>query len=72
MITKSNGEYKFRSDKYRSLNYNSSGIYYRYRAKNIGEIKYSLEYKDKKGSNHFDVWYLDSIQDIGSRNRIHK
>jgi hypothetical protein len=70
LIMESNGKFEIRSHKYPSLNYNLNAIHYSYFAKGIGQIEMSDKYRDRKGKNHFDEWYLSSIKDIVSRNKI--
>jgi hypothetical protein len=57
-----NGKMEVRSKLYRGLNYTAKAINYDYYAKNIGLIKYTVKFKDRKNNDHYVQRNLTSIE----------
>jgi hypothetical protein len=61
-----------RSSSYASLNYDQKAVIYFFLAKQIGLIKYSIEYTDNKKEFHNIVWTLSAIENISNNKKYLK
>lgn len=56
------GHIELRSKKFAGLNHSTRVFFYGYYAPKLGEIKYTLAFKDRKNNDHYVQWNLISIE----------
>jgi hypothetical protein len=68
MVIRTDATVEVGSSMYAGLNFTSTSLIFKYYAKNIGVIRNTIAFKDKKGVDHFMKWDLVAIDDI-SKNK---
>jgi hypothetical protein len=63
LVIVSNGKMEGRSKIIESLNFTSTVLYRGYYAKDLGVIKYTMGFKDRKNNDQYLVWDLVAIED---------